>query len=247
MHYLNGSYTNYINRRRNRSGHLFQGRYKAIVIDKDSYLLELSRYVHLNPVRAGIAETPQTYTFSSYRSYISKKSEEIVHRDIIWRMISNDTRDAPGRYRTFVEGTIGKDQKSPLKDIYGGAILGGKTFIREVLGRLEAGILSRGDISGRQQLRAPFAAGELINVVSHHFGMSVDELKDGKGEPRKMAIYLLKTHTDMNNRQIGELFGGLSYSAVAKVVERFSAKVNRDRKLRNRLATFSKIMSNVKG
>jgi chromosomal replication initiation ATPase DnaA len=62
-------------------------------------------------------------------------------------------------------------------------------------------------------------------MVSHHFGMSVDELKDGKDEPRKMAIYLLKIHTDINNRQIGELLGGLSYSAVAKVIERFSAKV----------------------
>ena len=84
-------------------------------------------------------------------------------------------------------------------------------------------------------------------MVSHHFGMSLDELKDRKGEPRNMTIYLLKTHTDMNNRQIGELFGGLSYSAVAKVSERFSAKVNRDPKLRSRLATFSKTLSDVKG
>ena len=52
MHYINSSYTNYINIKRKRSGHLFQGRYKAILIDRDNYLLELSRYIHLNPVRA---------------------------------------------------------------------------------------------------------------------------------------------------------------------------------------------------
>jgi chromosomal replication initiation ATPase DnaA len=134
-----------------------------------------------------------------------------------------------------------------LKNTYGGAILGGKTFIRDVLGRFDAEILNRDDISGRRQLRAPFGAGELIGIVSHHIGMSVDELKEKRGDPRNMTIYLLKTYTDMNNRQIGELFGGLSYSAVAKVNERFSAKVKKDRKLRSRLAAFSKVLSDVKG
>jgi putative transposase len=69
MHYINGSYTNYINRKKGRSGHLFQGRYKAILVDGDSYLLELSRYVHINPVRAKIAAKPEEYPDSSYRSY----------------------------------------------------------------------------------------------------------------------------------------------------------------------------------
>ena len=66
MHYINSSYTNYINIKRRRSGHLFQGRYKAILIDRDSYLLELSRYIHLNPVRAKLVEKPQDYPYSSY-------------------------------------------------------------------------------------------------------------------------------------------------------------------------------------
>ncbi len=59
MHFLTGSYTTYFNRKRGRSGHLFQGRYKAILIDRDSYLLELSRYIHLNPVRAHLVERPE--------------------------------------------------------------------------------------------------------------------------------------------------------------------------------------------
>ena len=87
MHYINGSYTNYINRKRDRSGHLFQGRYKAILIDRDSYLLELSRYIHLNPVRANIVEKPENYSYSSYRSYILKKKDDAVCRDQILKMI----------------------------------------------------------------------------------------------------------------------------------------------------------------
>ena len=70
MHYLNGSYTGYINRRRKRSGHLFQGRYKAILVDADSYFLELSRYVHLNPVTANMVFNPEDYPYSSYSYFI---------------------------------------------------------------------------------------------------------------------------------------------------------------------------------
>jgi len=66
MHRLNASYTGYINRTRQRTGHLFQGRYKAILVDRDNYLLELSRYVHLNPVRAGMVSNPGDYPHSSY-------------------------------------------------------------------------------------------------------------------------------------------------------------------------------------
>ena len=66
MHGLNSSYTGYFNRRYARTGHVFQGRYKAIVVDKDAYLLELSRYVHLNPVRGGVVNRPEKYAWSSY-------------------------------------------------------------------------------------------------------------------------------------------------------------------------------------
>ncbi|MES0397503.1 MAG: hypothetical protein ABUK17_08155, partial [Syntrophobacteria bacterium] len=64
MHGINSGYTGYFNRKYDRVGHLFQGRYKGILVDKDAYLLELSRYVHLNPVKAGIVEKPEQYKWS---------------------------------------------------------------------------------------------------------------------------------------------------------------------------------------
>ena len=73
MHGLNSGYTGYFNKKYKRSGHLFQGRYKAIIVDKENYLLELSRYVHLNPLRAKIINKPQDYKWSSYGGYIRKK------------------------------------------------------------------------------------------------------------------------------------------------------------------------------
>ena len=106
MHYINGSYTNYINRRKKRSGHLFQGRFKAVLVDVDSYFLELSRYLHLNPVRARMVTKPEDYPYSSYRSYIFKKKEDIVHRDLLLGMISKSSRYSQKKYRNLVHQAI---------------------------------------------------------------------------------------------------------------------------------------------
>ena len=73
MHFINTAYTTYYNIKRQRCGHLFQGRYKSILVDADTYFLELTRYIHLNPVKAKIATTPLEYQWSSYKGYLSKK------------------------------------------------------------------------------------------------------------------------------------------------------------------------------
>ena len=73
MQNLSFRYTRWINWRFKRSGHLFQGRYRGILIERDSYLVPLSRYIHLNPVRAGIVAKPEEYTWSSYPGYLNEK------------------------------------------------------------------------------------------------------------------------------------------------------------------------------
>jgi len=84
MRHINGAYTTYFNVKRDRSGHLFQGRYKAILVDIDEYAKELSRYIHLNPVRAKIVETPEEYDWSSYKFYIGKqRPAKWLYRDFI--------------------------------------------------------------------------------------------------------------------------------------------------------------------
>jgi REP element-mobilizing transposase RayT len=84
MRHINGAYTTYFNIKRARSGPLFQGRYKAILVDVDEYAKELSRYIHLNPVRAKMRSRPEEYRWSSYRSYIGdRKPPEWLYRDFI--------------------------------------------------------------------------------------------------------------------------------------------------------------------
>lgn len=249
MHYLNGSYTTYFNLKNGRSGHLFQGRYKGIVIDVDNYLLELSRYLHLNPVRAGMVKMPEDYDHSSYRLFIGlgRKKEEIVYRDRIWGMISGDRRRAPQKYRRYVEEGIKRENRNPLKNIYGGAILGSGEFIHELLEKGEVKELKSEEISCRRQLKATRGIEDLIVDVSSYFSAPPREVSEGKGAMRDIGIYLGKKYTGLTNREIGERFGGLSYSGVTRVSQRFQEKAARDRTLRRQVEEIDNRISNVKG
>ena len=246
MHYVNASYTNYLNKKRERVGHLFQGRYKAIIIDYDSYLLELSRYLHLNPVRAHMIEKPEAYPYSSYRSYISRTKEDIVSRDFILKVIAGNSKGAQQKYKEFVERMIGEEEEHPLKNVYGGVILGGKSFIKETLNRIREPILHQEEISQMRELQNAWKTDGIIEAICTYFKINRDDLIKDKKQYRNITIYLLKKHTGMTNRKIGELFGDMSYSAVSKAYQRFSTKVSGNRYLRKIINRFNSKMSHVK-
>ena len=69
------AYTMYVNKKFDRAGHIFQGRYKSIIVEKESYLFQVHRYIHLNPVKAGLVQTPQIYPWSSYQDYLSQRKD----------------------------------------------------------------------------------------------------------------------------------------------------------------------------
>ena len=247
MHFINGSYTDYINRRRRRSGHLFQGRYKAILIDKDNYLMELSRYVHLNPVRAQMVERPEDYPHSSYRSYILKRKEELVYRDLILSMVSRGDGNSLKEYKAFVERGIHGEFEDPFENVYGGMILGGKGFIRNVLDKVKFGYIQNQETSHRRDLHTAYAVDQIIDIVASEFKIMPKDVIKNRGEFRNIAIYLSKKFTSISNKQIGDFFGGLSYSAVSKVNQRFAEKLKQDKRLRRKVDKMIKSMSYVKG
>jgi len=248
MHYINGSYTGYINRRKRRSGHLFQGRYKSILVDVDSYLLELSRYIHLNPVRAKIVKRPEDYPYSSYKSFISKKKEDIVHRDLILEMISGSRRNPQKIYMEFVERSMEEDAEDPLKNLYAGSILGGKGFIKEALDRLKDDtFFGKEETSYRTELQFAFATEQIIDSIASYFELTPEEVLKDRGDCRNITIHLMKKRTSVTNKQIGDLFGGLSFTAVSKANQRFIVRMKKDRKLRRRVEDLLRNMSHVKG
>jgi REP element-mobilizing transposase RayT len=131
MRQLNGIYTQKFNRRYNRVGHLLQGRYKAILVDKDSYLLELCRYIVLNPVRAGIVREPGEWRWSSYKATAGYgKGLSCLIRDWILSQFSTGRVEAKRRYRDFVRAGI--KEGPPWKELKGQIYLGDERFIGQI-------------------------------------------------------------------------------------------------------------------
>jgi REP element-mobilizing transposase RayT len=239
MQYINSSYTTYTNVKRKRVGHLFQGRYKAILVDRDNYLLELSRYVHLNPVRVNLAQKPEEYPHSSYWSYVTDQTEPVVSSDTILQMVTAKRKDAPDRYRSFVESALGAEMASPMQKVYGGMILGKEGFIRDTLARVESERLETPEVSHGKALRYRMGLEDTLSACCEHFKIAREEiLRDKRSEARKACIYLMKKHTGATNREIAELFGTLTYSAVAKISQNFSRQMAVDKELRWRINGF---------
>jgi hypothetical protein len=135
MRQLNGVYTQLFNKRHGRTGHLLQGRYKAIVIQKDSHLLEVCRYVVLNPVRARMVEQPGDYTWSSYRATAGKeRPHPVLTTDWVLGQFSGKRGKAEKEYRKFVSWGIG--QKTIWTEVRGQALLGEDDFVDKLADHL---------------------------------------------------------------------------------------------------------------
>ncbi len=135
MRQLNGVFTQTSNRRHSRPGHLFQGRYKAILVDADSYLLELTRYVVLNPVRAGMVQNPGDWIWSSYRAMIGEAPAFLwLEVDGLLAQFSTQRKTAIERYREFVRQGI--DQASIWHDLKGQIYLGDESFVSRMQAKI---------------------------------------------------------------------------------------------------------------
>lgn len=131
MRQLNGTYTQQFNRRHNRVGHILQGRYKAILVDKDNYLLALCRYIVLNPIRAGMVKGPREWQWSSYKDTAGYgKGISCLTKDWILLQFGRKRAEAETRYREFVREGI--KAESPWKELKGQLYLGDENFIDKI-------------------------------------------------------------------------------------------------------------------
>jgi REP element-mobilizing transposase RayT len=136
MRHVNGVFTQAYNRRHNRVGHLLQGRYKSILVDRDNYLLELCRYVVLNPVRADIVKHPGKYGWSSYKASAGLiRKPAFLTVDWILGQFGENRLDAQRAYRQFV--LAGLSESSPWENLKAQCILGGKEFIEKIMPMLK--------------------------------------------------------------------------------------------------------------
>ena len=227
MQYINGSYTTYINIKRQRVGHLFQGRYKSILIDADTYAQELSRYIHLNPVRAGMVGKPEDYPWSSYPYYSGKKkAPNWLTMDFILGYFDERIQVGQRKYVEFVEAMIGQRYENPLKAAVASSILGGEDFIN----RIKAKYLRDRDID-----RNLPGLTELRKRTVKEIMKGVETVLKGNERYEKMAgIYLCHRYSGLGLREIGSYFG-IGESAVSQSSRRFGMMLEKNKKLNNRM------------
>ena len=135
MQLITGSYAIYFNTRHSNSGHLFQGRFKDIVVEKEKYLLNLSRYVHLNPVRAGMARLPEHYKWSSYNVYLGLRKDILVDCNFILNCFDEyEEKKAREKYKNFIEEGIFEYSREDWlqKNLKNKRFLSSTDFIRQI-------------------------------------------------------------------------------------------------------------------
>ena len=199
MRQLNGVYTQCFNRAHSRSGHVFQGRYKAILVEKDSYLIELACYVVLNPVRAGMVRAAKDWRWSSYRATTGQASGPVcLVTDWMLSNFGKRKSVAVDRYKLFV--AEGKGQPSPWGNVRNQLYLGSKQFIEEMQELID-GEKDLSEIPAAQ-IRAPVKS--LDDITKYN-------------EDRNSAIVEAYASGGYTLKQLGDYFG-LHYSTVGGIL-----------------------------
>ncbi len=201
MRQLNGVYTQSANRRHRRVGHVFQGRFKAILVERDSYLLELSRYVVLNPVRAKMVKHASQWPWSSYHATIgTTPSPEWLHTDWLLSQFGTQPKRQVERYGEFVQqGVRGVDMWAQLK---GQVYLGGDVFVETMRQRLEEDVKFASQEIPRAQRRA-------LSKSLAYYQSEFEDTKRGMAAAYATGDYTLQA--------IADAFG-VHYSTVSRAV-----------------------------
>jgi REP element-mobilizing transposase RayT len=218
MQNLTFRYTRWINWRLKRSGHLFQGRYKSVLVDADSYLLELGAYIHLNPVRASMVATPEAYPWSSHRAYLGNELIPWLNTDYILSQFSPNLSKA--RHQ-FVEYVAERSKDGHQEEFYGigsmdSRVMGEDQFVEKILEKTESLPIRKPGIE------------EVLQVVKKMFDLQEDEIaapgqKRLQSEARSMAAWAVQELTDEPLARLADRLGR-DPSSLSAAIRRFELR-----------------------
>lgn len=206
-------FTKWINYSQSRTGHLFQGRYKALLIDAETYLLELVRYVHLNPVRAGIVSTAAEYPWSGHRGYLGMELIPWLTSDYVLSVFSQDADLARKVYESFMNDGVGEGKRNEFQcGTIEGRILGDDSFADDILGRVN------------QKREREYSLNDVVSLVSAYFHIQEKTLKAaGKIRPmtaaRAVAAAIVQISPHLRLTDLAKLLGR-DVSALGKAANR---------------------------
>ncbi|UCE56905.1 MAG: transposase [Desulfobacterales bacterium] len=236
------TYTVRFNRRHGRSGHVFQGRFKSFLVEEDQYLLPLSRYMHLNPIRprrfrdADIqskSDYLKKYRWSTYPGYcyLRKRDKNIDYGWLLNTYFGEDSAQGRRRYRAYVQQGIEGEIENPFEEVVHQSILGSQSFVKWVKKKLPR--RQPREIPSLGKLQHDIAVEHIIKEVARACQVRTEDLLDRKTrrkELRQMAMELSYRYSNEKQAAIGAVFG-VDYSTVSQSRARLKAKLESSRKL----------------
>ncbi|HUL38611.1 MAG TPA: transposase [Thermodesulfobacteriota bacterium] len=242
MRHFNICYTSYYNWKHGRRGHLYQGRYKSFLVDSDNYLQEVSRYIHLNPIRVGLRSSItrdekkrylRSYPWSSYGDYLSEgRRRSFLEVEEVLAYFGGDTAKGRRDYEEFVMEGVSRKVPNPLEKGAGHGIIGTEGFIKKIRGQYVQSTLESREVPAVKRILAQVEPEKIIGVISESFKVEKEELlrKGYKGVGRGVLMEMLYRYGGMKQNEIGELLG-IDYSAVSVMRKRLLELQGKNRKL----------------
>lgn len=248
MKHFNLTYTVRFNRRHQRVGHLFQGRYKSLVIEEDPYPPTLSRYIHLNPIRTKSWQEKETeekikylsaYRWSTLPAYLNAKSK------MVWlnysKILSYFGKGNIGhkKYSKYILEGIGKEISNPFEEIKHQIVLGTERFVENIRTRFLTNNKVR-ELPSLRQLKG-LSLDQVISEICEHFGVTKHEIiskNKANMKIKKIAMEMCYRYTNLSQEEIGLRFGNIDYSTVSQNRRRLKLEMEKDRNLRS---SFEKI------
>ena len=249
IQWINVSYAVYFNFKRQRRGHLFQGRFKSVLVDADDYLMHLSRYIHLNPVRAKMVESASDYPWSSYSSFVGKKeTPKWLETDWLLSQFGRNLKEAKKRYKAFVEDVDPDSLENPNKAQIGGFILGGEEFAKWIDDQFLSPQSDDRERPQLKRLKPRVDMDNIISAVSKSFGIEAEQIL-AKGKKRNIArdvaIYLARDLAGKTGKELGEIFGNVSGAAITMRHKVVNEQIRKNSRLKGRINRLIKQIINI--
>ncbi len=216
MQGLQQSYSQYFNLRHRKSGHVFQGRYKAIVCQQDEYLLQLIRYIHLNPVRAGMVKRPEQYDYSGHGVYLAGKASEAIEPQKVLAVMGGKAR-----YRAFIADGMADGHKEEFYDVEDQRFLGAEGFGEKLQDQHE---------EPRKERRRPLD--KVVGEFSHAMGIAASALRSADrswavSRSRTTVAYLLVRRRGYPLGEVAKYFNRDS-ATVGTLIGRLAQRIVED-------------------
>jgi len=231
------SYTVSFNKRYRRSGHVFAQRYKALLVDKDNYLLQVSRYIHLNPVSARIVSRPQDSRWSSYGSYLTGKGIAGLKPEMVLGYFVGERKKQLAQYREYVEGGIGEKQRYEEPMATKQMFIGDEEFIDKARQRGTTAAVREGHYSLKR----------IVGAVSEVMGIDEGDLKrPGRREAvqrsRELISCIARRHSDVGLGELARYLQVKELSTPSHAVRRAEERMKNDLGFARQLRRVLKIL-----